>query len=457
MKRAQRVVWSDGLLITPQHLQHTDLHHEHLLNARFASQNPLSWGIVHMELDRAALRTGHVQLRELHAVMPDGTVLHSKGQDAELPPSREVGEHFSPTEQRLSVYLGLVHEREGAANYTTDDQPRPARYQVVKDHVADLTDPRHRVEIALGRRQPVLLFEDDPLADYTLIKIAEIIRDDVGTLTYSDSYIPPCLQIGASPFLMSGLRRILQYALQRHESLSEARRQNAAADIEFAAPDITRFMLLSAVNTYIPVIQHWVDTQDLPPRAIYMGLSQMAGQLCTFSSNITPTRLPQFMYTDLRATFEELMARVTALLLATVEQHYVGEALEGDGSGMYRIELTDPRWLQCTNFLLAIKTDLPEKQVAKQLPQFAKIASWDGIHAIVSAATPGVPVDVTYRPPPEIPVKAGLAYFNVTDQNSYWKEVMVTRKLAMYLPPFFDPNATSIELMGVFSGKRSNA
>jgi type VI secretion system protein ImpJ len=87
--------------------------------------------------------------------------------------------------------------------------------------------------------------------------------------------------------------------------------------------------------------------------------------------------------------------------------------------------------------------------VATQLPQFAKLAAWSEIQSIVRAATPGAPLEVNYRPPPEIPIKAGHVYFDISLQNPYWRKIVHERELALYLPPFFEPSRTNLVLMAV--------
>ena len=96
-----------------------------------------------------------------------------------------------------------------------------------------------------------------------------------------------------------------------------------------------------------------------------------------------------------------------------------------------------------------IKTDLPEQPTAAQVPRLGKIASWSDINSILSAATPGASVEVTYRPPPEIPVKAGLVYFTINTDNRYWRNIASEKNIAIYLPPLFDPAKTRVQLMAV--------
>jgi type VI secretion system protein ImpJ len=122
--------------------------------------------------------------------------------------------------------------------------------------------------------------------------------------------------------------------------------------------------------------------------------------------------------------------------------------------GMFRGRLEDERLERCGHFLLAVRSELPEKVVAEQLPKLSKVAAWDDIRALLQAAAPGVPLAVTYRPPPEVPVQPGTVYFSLSLNDGYWKNVMRDRNLALYLPQPFDASRTSVELLAVPTANR---
>ena len=239
------------------------------------------------------------------------------------------------------------------------------------------------------------------------------MRDDAGGLVVSEPYIPPCLRVGASPFLMAGLRRLLGTMVTRHTALSEARREAGKSMVEFGAKDVTRFLLLSTINTYIPVLTHVVDSGHVSPHACYLLLSQLArpAHHVLDRDRARPT-FPRFVYTDLRSTFEELFARLDRAVAVDDRRalrHRSRSRAAPDG--MYVAALQEER-------LWALRS-LP----ARDQDRHARAAHRDPgaalcedrvlaeINGILSAATPGAPVEVTYRPPPEIPVKAGLVYF----------------------------------------------
>lgn len=448
MKAPLRVVWSEGLLMSPQHLQQLDLYHEQLVGSRFDALDPLNWGVVNLELDRRALESGQVRLQTLTAVLPDGLIVDCGAGDVELPPSRPVEGFFPHTQQVLEVYVGVPRERDGVANYAESAGSR-ARFVMANRSVPDLTGEGQSLEIAFAQRNLQILFGSEPKDDFEAMKIAEVVRDAAGGLAVNDPYVPPILRVEASPFILAGMRRLLRLMSTRRRSLAEAARERGDGAVDYNAADVTRFLLLNAINSYLPILNHIVDMPAVPPRTAYMWLITLAGQLATFSSDFDPIDLPKFNYNDLRSTFEPLFARITDLLQAMLKEQYVSLLLDGREDGMHLGQLTDDRLIGCAKYFIGVRSGMNEQQSATTLPRLSKMASWSDINSILAAAAPGAPVEVTYRPPPEIPIKAGVVYFAISTDNNYWRNIVTDRQIALYLPRPYEPGQTKIELLGI--------
>ncbi|MCA9574641.1 MAG: type VI secretion system baseplate subunit TssK, partial [Myxococcales bacterium] len=448
-----RVLWSEGLLMAPQHLQCADAFHEGALQARLDAVEPLNWGVISAALDDQALNREQVSLSRFEGIMPDGTLLAIGPGHPELPPARPLDQHFPINQQTLDVFLAVPLEREGRPN-ADDVRGKGARYFVDTRSVHDRYGAAAAHSVQVANRNVVLLFGDEPREGFTSIKVFEIVRTDAGGLALSDPYIPPCVRISASPFLMSGLRRLLSAMSTRRAALGRARRERGDASVEYNAADVTRYLLLNAVNTYLPVVNHLVDSEDFSPRRTYLLLTQLAGQLSTFSADFDPLSIPKFKYTDLRDTFESLFAVLMSLLHASVKEHFVAVTLEARADGMHLGEFKDNRLFECGEFLLGVRAKLSDGEVGTQLPRLSKIASWQDINALLASAVPGAPVEVTYTPPAQVPVRAGTTYFRVKIDNQFWRNVMVERKLAVYLPSPFTASDTQIELYGVLGGRQ---
>ncbi|HET6279435.1 MAG TPA: type VI secretion system baseplate subunit TssK [Polyangia bacterium] len=461
MKPPQRVVWSEGMLVSPQHMQQQDLYHERLLDERIAALAPYRWGVVSAELDAGALGTGQLKMTKFIGVLPDGLYLGFEGGDPESPPVRPIEAHFAPTQAVCEVFLGLPKERDGVPSISVE-QPSPtpgastkaarARFRAVTRPIADLTGHAQDLTMAFAHRNAVILFGDETREDYDAVKIAEIVRDGRGALITNETYIPPTLRIDSSTFLMGGVRRLLALMVAKQRLLAGDRRQREGASIEFGVGDVTRFLQLNTINAAIPMLTYATSNGEISPNQLYLLLVQVAGQLATFSPDVDPSQLPIFSFTDLRGTFEELFARVTALLRTTVREAYMTVPLEIiDGFHVGRLD--EDRLLTAVHYVLAVHSEVPEDRLAQRLPGMCKIASQADLPQVIrAAASPGVPISVNHRPPSEIPVRAGVTYFSLSLQNDYWKHVLESRTVAIYLPPPFDPQRVKLELLAVARG-----
>jgi type VI secretion system protein ImpJ len=455
MKPIQRVVWSEGMLVSPQHMQQQDLYHERLLDERISALSPYRWGVVSVEIDAGALGSGQLRVTKFVGVLPDGLYLAFEGKDHEAPPTRPIGEHFPPAQAICEVFLAVQKEREGVPSVSTEQpggapstKAARARFRASARPVADLTGDAADMSMSFARRNIVVLFGDEARDDYDAIKIAEIVRDGTGAFLNGEAYIPPVLRVDASAFLMAGIRRLLALMVAKQRQLAGNRNQRSGASIDFNAGDVTRFLQLSAVNGAIPILSYAAANGEINPTQLYLAVIQLVGQLATFSTDVEPWSLPAFAHTDLRGTFEELFARAT-MLLRTVREGFMSVPLELNQS-VYVGKIDDERVATATHLLLSIRAEMPDDQVASKLPALCKISSQSQLPQVLrSAATPGVPIQVTHRPPAEIAIRAGVTYFQLNLGSEYWRNIVQEKTVAIYLAPPFDPSRVKVELLAV--------
>ncbi len=436
--------------MSPQHLQAQDIFQEALLTARITALEPYPWGVLHVEVDQEALRAGQFQLLSFTGILPDGVPLQFEKGHPEAPPARPIAEQLRPGAKSVEVYLGIPKERDGLESYGPEgNRASTARFLVTEQQVADRMAVGSIVPVSFALRNTRLLFGTEPRDDFESMQIAEVTRDALGAPVLDTAFVPPCLRIDASPYLMEGLRKSLQLMLGKAQQLSDARRHRDAATLEFTPADVTRFLQLSALNGVIPVLNHLAETGEAHPHLLYLHLLAAAGQLSTFAVDVDLLALPKFQYTRLGPTFADLFLKLEGMLVAVARGGAFSVALELRPGGLYIGKLEDERIPRASQFLLAVKSEVPEQQVSEQLPRLSKIASTTEIARIVQAAAPGVPLQVTHRPPPEVAVKAGIVYFTLATDDPYWKNALRDRAVAIYIPQPFDPSRTKIELLAI--------
>jgi type VI secretion system protein ImpJ len=449
MKAPQRIIWSEGMFMSPHHMQQLDLYHESLVETRLGSVCLYPWGVASMQFDMEALRAGQVSLLEFFGILPDGLSVAFEAGQEESPAARPVEGHFRPTQQLLEVYLGIPKERSDVESYGAAGKLGASpRFSPRSRPVGDLHASTSVIHISFAQRNMKLLFGDEPRDDFDSLKIAELARDKSGSLVLVDNYIPPCLRIGASPFIMNELRSLLRLIVSKQRQIAMRRRHRDESSLEFTASDVTLFLELHALNGIIPFLSHVIEAGNMRPHDLYLMLSRLGGQLCTFSAEADPAVMPPFQFTNLRATFEELFRRLLELMRSVALEQCITVPLERGADGLYRAKLEDERIDRCGQFLLMIRSELPEQVIVDQLPKLSKLGSWSEIQGLVQATSQGIPLQVTYRPPPEVPIRPGASYFTLT-QDGGWRNVLREHAVALYLPHPLNSSQTSIELLAV--------
>ncbi len=452
IKLSDKVAWTEGLLMTPQHLQQLDRYHEHFTAARLQALDPLSWGALRVELDPRALLEGAVALSSFEGVLPDGTPLVlSANQGAPAP--RLVQGHFPPSQRALGVYLALPEERSGVNNYGVE--AGALRYVLSRRKLFDAARDDRGEDVALASPCCVLLFEGEERAGTSSLKIAELTRNARGELQLSDTFIPPCLQIGASPVLMRRIGHLLTLMAARHRALMQARRLTAEGRAEFTAADVTRFLLLNALNSMFPSVNYMMQQGDLAPRTAFLLLSQLAGQLATFSADADLTRPLPFDFTDLGGSFKSVFELIEQLLAATDAERFATCALQRHDDSRHHGDLSDARFAKCERFVVAVESKLPRPLVVQEFVQRAKVASHDDMDIVLASSIGGVGVAESVAPPPELPVRPGLVYFDLPlkPNDVYWKHIWSDRNIVVWLPPALEQAGAQVKLLGVFGSR----
>jgi type VI secretion system protein ImpJ len=452
MKPRPKVSWAEGLLMMPQHLQQLDSYHESLIATRLAALDPLSWGVVQMQLDDHALDQRSAGLAYFEGILPDGMPLWL-GAGYPLPIPRVIEGHFPPSQAALEVFVGVPKERSGANNFGSDGEP--LRYNVQTRKVFDLGADDQSADVGFATPNAVLLFGDESRDAYVTMKVAEIVRDSKGALTASDTYMPPCLRVAAAPVFALSLQRLLAKMVSRHRALTESRRHAGEGRLEFTAADVTRYLQLHALNGALPALHYLLEVGDISPRNAFLMLSQLAGQLATFSTQADMTQPLPFDYGDLRGTFKPLFALLDMLVSVTDTEQYVACTLKPHGN-TYVGDLGDERLPRCQRYLFAVESALPRAHVIDEFIGKAKIASHADIDIVTAQAIRGVPVEANKQLPPQIPPRPGVVYFDVSVDKDfvYWKHVWQDRNVEVRMPPSFERDKTKIQLLGVLEAQR---
>jgi type VI secretion system protein ImpJ len=428
-------VWSEGVLVSQHHFQQQDRYHEQLLSDRLRAVVHYDWGITELEIDAAGLASSQLRIVKFKAIWPDGASLAcGEGYDQPAPPPRNFEAAFTAGVDRLEVFLGIVDEGDASPILSRPHEPQSGRrfVQAAKS-VPDLNSGGSVEEVEWARPNVRLFIGNERRDGYSVVRVAELLRQATGRAIVRDNHVPPVLHLGASAFLQAGLNRVLTVATSRQKDLAAERGQRSPGNVEFHATAAQTFWLLHTLNGVIPVLSHLLETPRAHPEEAYLVLASLIGQLSSFAADADPRNVPKFNYLELGDMFEVMFARAVSLLSGQVDKPYVEIELERRADGMYLGKLRDPKLISHEIFV-AVTANQVDAVVRDRAPAVLKIASWNQIYDVVKQARRGVRVDVEWNPSVALPVRPGVCFFRVRREGNFWDEVASSSTLALYLP-----------------------
>jgi type VI secretion system protein ImpJ len=435
MSPYRKVVWNEGMLLSPHHFQQWDNYHEGLLNSRVASLAPYEWGVLDLQLNHDAIENGFCEVVRCRAVMPDGLFVNVPQSDV-APEPRPVRDLFGPGEKNLDVYVAVPSKLAGSANFQTSGGERKAsdRYWQEAASVKDETTGQNEQQVAFARSNLRLMFAGEPLKGYNSIKVAEVTRSDTGRLAYAEDYVPPALNVAASPWLVGVLGQINDILVAKSNSLGEQRRQRTTSLADFTTSEVAVFWLLHTVNDSIPVLRHLQRTGLVHPERLYTEMASLCGRLMTFSTERQPQQIVHYQHEDLYDTFNKLSLELRSLLETVIPTRCVQIPLESTREGVYVGRVQDERLLEAAEFYLGVNAKVPEGQLIERVPRIVKIASRDLIDGIIHSGVTGVGLAHSSPPPSPIPTRIGFHYFNLGKEGVFWDALRNSKSVAVYVP-----------------------
>ncbi len=435
MSQLNRIVWQEGMFLSPQHFQQWDTFAAAETWFRHSSLAPFAWGVRRIAFDNEALENKRLALDVLEAVLPDGTVVRAPAVDP-LPPARQLEEIFKPQLSEMNVYLALPDRRPGIPVCRLGGRQGTVESSHLAEtvEVEDENSPGKTIDMTAARQNLKLMLSGENLDGYVTLMVGRLKRDADARIVLDPAYSPPSLSLEAAGPVPDQLRSILETLAAKSSTLAEQNRQRGGGMVEFGSGNVGNFWLLHTVNSYIPLVAHLQSVAETHPLELYRTLVQLAGALCTFCFHLHPRDVPAYAHDDLGGTFTELTKMLLELLETVMPSAFTNIALDQRDETMLIGEIKDEAALagDC-NWYLSVAGDLPEARLRDEVPSQVIIGSPHNIDFLVKTATPGLSLVHTPVPPRDFPLKAGHTYFKLEADGDTWETVRESRSIAIYL------------------------
>ena len=428
MSAYNKVLWSEGLFLRPQHFQQQGRYFERLVETRCYPLRSHPWGCVELEFERDLLAIGKLGLRRAIGVFPDGTPFRIP-EDDPVPVPLDV----STQVRDERVYLALpVRQQSGAEVDRSAGQENIVRHAIREVESRDATaDAGVSTTLEVGPLRTRLMLSHETLDDYACIPIAQVMerRSDQRVLL-NELFIPTVLDTRAAPVLATFMTELQGLLHQRGEALAG----RVAATGRGGAAEIADFLMLQAINRYEPAITHLVTGGLVHPEDLYRYCVSAAGELATFTTvSKRPTAFPGYAHDRLRESFAPVIAALRSSLSAVLEQSAIAIPIEPRKFGLSVATVADRSLFSTAVFVLAVRADTPTEELRQAFPKQLKIGPVEKIRDLVNLQLPGIALDAIPVAPRQIPYHAGFVYFELDQANELWGQLKASGGIGLHV------------------------
>ena len=423
-----RVIWSEGLFLQPQHFQQQDRYFERYVESRCQSLIPHSWGFNELEFERDFLSIGKIGIRRASGVFPDGTPFRMP-EDDPLPAPVDVGGDIRDQLVYLALPLRRAGESEVARGPGTDDLVRHDIRELQARNVA--SSSAEPVLLEVGALRSRIMFANEATEAYACVPLGRVVECRADKqVVLDDAFIPTVLQTRTSTRLATLTTEMLGLFHQRGEALGG----RVVATGRGAAAEFADFLMLQTINRFEPLLAHLAEAGDLHPEQLYRILVSAAGELSTFTTAAKrPPKFPTYRHERLRESFDPVITSLRESLSKVLTQNAISIPLEPRRFGIRVAIVADRTLFSTAAFVLAARADVPAEDLRRRFPAQLKIGPAEKIGDLVRLGLPGVPVLAVPVAPRQIPYHAGYAYFELDQSHELWEQLKNSGGVAMHV------------------------
>lgn len=403
--QVHKVIWQEGMLLRPQHLQHNDrYYHQQLNRTRLLARD--AWGFLSLDIDVQHLDLGKVLVTQASGVLPDGSLFDLSA--AMEPLVVQVAANTG----RQGIYLALPLATGNQIETRRQDQADVlARYISCETQVSDSNaggETHCRLDCA---RPDLRLVVGAQHSEQTLVmlQVAQVMAcTSEGGVTLDTDFAPTFIYLQDRGYLASCLKEVISLLASRGDAIAARIRGNGGA----AGTQMGDFLMLQLINRSELVLRHYASQRQVCAETLYRELLSILGELSTFAndSKRCPIEL-HYRHDDQGASFRKLMEGIRNALSMVLEQHAIELVLQQRQYGVLVCPVSDLKLLGSATFILAVSAQCDSEALRQRLPAHLKVGPVERIRELVNLHLAGIRVKPLPVAPRQIPFHADKTYF----------------------------------------------
>jgi type VI secretion system protein ImpJ len=340
---------------------------------------------------------------------------------------------FPAAQNKAVLLLAVPPERSGARNYALEPAAagsNGSRFAAEQRVLVDENNGSDERAVRVGRKNIRLMLDTEDPHDAVCLPVARIMRSGSGRFVLDPSYIPPCLDITAASRLLPMLGRLVRSLDDRAASL-----RSTLNEARGTSPrELTRFWFLHTLNAAVAPLRHIYNARRGHPEQLYLEMSRLAGALCTFLLESHPRGLPLYDHRNLEACFDALDAHIRRHIEIVIQENCLRIPLPQTAQYFFGAEITDPRCLSSSSWILSVRGGGPEVDVISKVPGLVKVCSEAFVPELVKRALPGFVLTHLPSPPPAVPATPAAQYFQINRAGPCWEHIRTSKRVGAYVP-----------------------
>lgn len=431
-----QVVWSDGLLLLPQHFQQQERFFLHCVYAKAKMLHQQHFGFCRVEIDRNALRRGFFALTSASGIFPDGThfdLPHYGGLPLPL--------HLTQRHERSTIMLSMPPQgvefvgEDHALSLTpmmppkfSDGQPRFIAEEIA---LPDCYDPEADLQLVpVASLKPMLCLEETLPAGHIAMPVAHISKvGEKGEVELVPDFVPPLLDLSGSEWLCGEVQSILELIAHRADwQMSRLNQPQTTALLE-----TSDFLLLQSLLRQETALRFELGLSPISPLKVYQHLLTLLSELLAIQS--PPSRSPLVcVWQSMRPgeLYLPLLQQLRDLLSMMRERLALELSFRQTEDGLFVCTQHLPVIGANDRIILAVHAQVPEDWLWQRFNDQAVVCATDRLVHRVRLQMPGIPLRHLPTTPPELPLQGGWHYFELDRSDSQWADLVSTRSIGVH-------------------------
>ena len=424
MSDSSKVIWKEGMFITPQHFQQQERYLSWYIDNTFdaGAEFGTKAGFASLEINHDLLKIGKFAVANSSGFLPGGGYFSHDG---------EVVMDVPPDAVEKIVFLTLPVAKKGVPEYV-EQGDLLTRYVGKDITVFDSTsDDNNSVEVLVGNPNIRLMLEGQDLSGFLVLPVARVLQTSSdGEVILDGSFLPVTAVLAASAQLVERVREIETLIISR----ARVQLSKITADVNPNTQHVLfrEYMLLQSLYRWRPWFATVLHECKLSTPTLYLNLCQFDAELASVSAEPCPsfeTLDPKNAYSQFNQVLSSLRARLTLAQQESVVEFDVNAELFSENRLM-RIAIADPQGFAKHRFFLSVNAGATRIDELQELFQHvSKLAGSRVISELIRRSLSGINLIPLPIAPAELKPEVNTFYFRIDTDSDFWREIIETQDI----------------------------